>query len=119
MRRSYFQLVCLVAACACLDASFAIADATLYGNTGGIFLGPEDVAPHSLEPQFRKLGMVTSLIRGVPTLGAPHTICSKGDTLNANQVQLLKLFMKPLATVSGSISEFIVPSRLRFTDRID
>lgn len=64
----------------------------------------EDPAPHSLEPQFRKLGLSTSLNRGVPTLGAPHVVCKKGDTLNANQVQLLKLFVKPLATVSFSLS---------------
>ncbi|KAI5481835.1 mRNA turnover protein 4 like protein [Pseudohyphozyma bogoriensis] len=65
--------------------------------TGPIMLG-EDPAPHSLDPQFRKLGLVTSMVRGVPTLNAPHTVCKKGDTLNANQVQLLKLFLKPLAT---------------------
>lgn len=59
----------------------------------------EVTAPHSLEPQFRRLGLSTYLVRGVPTLKAPHTVCKAGDTLNANQVQILKLFMKPLATV--------------------
>lgn len=67
--------------------------------SGPIMIG-EAPAPHSIEPQFRKLGLVTSMVRGVPTLTAPHTVCTKGDALNANQVQLLKLFMKPLATVS-------------------
>lgn len=60
----------------------------------------EETAPHSLEPQFRKLGLSTHLTRGVPTLANEHTVCKKGDTLNANQVNLLKLFGKPLATVS-------------------
>jgi mRNA turnover protein 4 len=60
----------------------------------------EETAPHSLEPQFRKLGLSTHLTRGVPTLNADHTVCKKGDTLNSNQVNLLKLFGKPLATVS-------------------
>ncbi|GAA5951164.1 hypothetical protein JCM3765_002404 [Sporobolomyces pararoseus] len=58
----------------------------------------EDLAPHSLEPQFRKLGLSTSLMRGVPTLLTPHTVCKKGDTLNPNQVNLLKLFGKTFAT---------------------
>ena len=71
---------------------------------GPINLTPDDPAPHSMEPQFRKLGMTTSLIRGVPTLGAPHVVCTKGDVLNANQVQLLKLFHKTYATVSFSHS---------------
>lgn len=66
---------------------------------GPINLTEDTPAPHSLEPQLRKLGMVTSLIRGVPTLGSPHVVCSKGDVLNANQVQLLKLFSKCFATV--------------------
>jgi mRNA turnover protein 4 len=76
-----------------------IVDETFAIPAGPISLGPEEgVAPHSLEPQFRKLGLHTTLERGVPTLSNPHTVCTKGDTLNANQVQLLKLFMKPLAT---------------------
>jgi len=58
----------------------------------------DDTAPHSLEPQFRKLGMSTSLLKGVPTLTAPHTVCKEGDTLNPNQVNLLKLFGKTFAT---------------------
>ncbi|KAM0788017.1 hypothetical protein ACM66B_006216 [Microbotryomycetes sp. NB124-2] len=58
----------------------------------------EGPAPHSLEPQFRKLGLSTYLVKGVPTLKAPHTVCKKGDTLNANQVNLLKLFNKQFAT---------------------
>ena len=61
----------------------------------------EETAPHSLEPQFRKLGLSTHLVRGVPTLANEHTVCKKGDTLNSNQVNLLKLFGKPLATVSS------------------
>lgn len=66
--------------------------------TGPIHIN-DDPAPHSLEPQFRKLGMSTSLLKGVPTLNNPHVVCKKGDTLNPNQVNLLKLFGKTFATV--------------------
>jgi hypothetical protein len=69
----------------------------------------DDTAPHSLEPQFRKLGMSTSLLKGVPTLTAPHTVCKEGDTLNPNQVNLLKLFGKTFATVSDLISYCHLP----------
>ncbi|KAK4051286.1 mRNA turnover and ribosome assembly protein [Microbotryomycetes sp. JL221] len=58
----------------------------------------EGPAPHSLEPQFRKLGLQTYLVKGVPTLKAPHTVCKQGDTLNSNQVNLLKMFNKQFAT---------------------
>ncbi|TNY23974.1 ribosomal protein L10-domain-containing protein [Rhodotorula diobovata] len=64
----------------------------------GPILINDEPAPHSLEPQFRKLGLSTSLLKGVPTLNAPHTVCSEGDTLNPNQVNLLKLFGKTFAT---------------------
>lgn len=60
----------------------------------------EHPAPHSLEPQFRKLGLATYLVKGVPTLKAPHTVCKKGDTLNPNQVNLLQLFGKTFSEVS-------------------
>lgn len=43
--------------------------------------------------------MSTSLLKGVPTLNNPHVVCKKGDTLNPNQVNLLKLFGKTFATV--------------------
>jgi mRNA turnover protein 4 len=66
----------------------------------------DDPAPHSIEPQFRKLGLSTSLTRGVPTLGAPHVVCKAGDVLNSNQVQLLKLFGKSFATVSYHLPLF-------------
>lgn len=61
----------------------------------------EDVAPHSMEPQFRKLGMPTSLVKGVPTLkNGEYVVCKKGDKLKVDQAHLLKLFGKPMATVS-------------------
>ncbi|SCV72864.1 BQ2448_4401 [Microbotryum intermedium] len=53
---------------------------------------------HSLEPQLRKLGLSTTLNRGVPTLANEHVVCKKGDALNSNQVNLLKLFGRYLAT---------------------
>lgn len=73
-------------------------------NLAGPIKINDDPAPHSLEPQFRKLGLSTSLLKGVPTLNAPHTVCKKGDTLNPNQVNLLKLFGKTFATVRLALS---------------
>jgi mRNA turnover protein 4 len=52
---------------------------------------PPEPFPHNEEPQLRKLGLTTSMVRGVPTLTAPHKICEKGKVLTAEQAQLLKL----------------------------
>ncbi|KAF8964346.1 hypothetical protein BDZ97DRAFT_901857 [Flammula alnicola] len=52
---------------------------------------PPEPFPHNEEPQLRKLGLTTSMNRGVPTLTAPHKLCEKGKTLSSEQAQLLKL----------------------------
>ncbi|KAF7980487.1 hypothetical protein HWV62_37978 [Athelia sp. TMB] len=52
---------------------------------------PPEPFPHNEEPQLRKLGLTTTMNRGVPTLGAPHKLCEKGKTLTSEQAQLLKL----------------------------
>jgi len=52
---------------------------------------PPEPFPHNEEPQLRKLGLTTSLTKGVPTLTAPHQLCQKGKTLTSEQAQILKL----------------------------
>ena len=52
---------------------------------------PPEPFPHSEEPQLRRLGLHTRLVRGVPTLDAPHLVCKEGETLTAEQAQILKL----------------------------
>jgi mRNA turnover protein 4 len=52
---------------------------------------PPEPFPHNEEPQLRKLGLHTSMNRGVPTLAAPQTVCEKGKKLTPEQARLLKL----------------------------
>lgn len=52
---------------------------------------PPEPFPHNEEPQLRKLGLTTSLVKGIPTLTAPHQLCQKGKSLTSEQAQLLKL----------------------------
>lgn len=52
---------------------------------------PPEPLSHSLEPQLRKLGLGTTLKRGVPMMENPHRICEKGKKLTPEQAQLLKL----------------------------
>lgn len=52
---------------------------------------PPEPFPHNEEPQLRKLGLTTTMNRGVPALGSPHKICDKGKPLTSEQAQLLKL----------------------------
>ncbi|KAF9483389.1 hypothetical protein BDN70DRAFT_873892 [Pholiota conissans] len=55
------------------------------------FSDPPETFPHNEDPQLRKLGLTTTMTRGVPTLTTPHKLCDKGKTLTGEQAQLLKL----------------------------
>lgn len=68
---------------------------------------PPEPMPHNEEPQLRKLGLTTSMKKGVPTLDVPHTICQKGKKLTPEQAQLLKL-------VGEKTVEFRVSLRMRW-----
>lgn len=57
---------------------------------------PPEPFPHNEEPQLRKLGLTTSMNKGVPTLHAPHKLCEKGKPLTGEQAQLLKLIGKKM-----------------------
>ena len=76
-------------------------------STGGAVPPERDVlAAHTLEPELRRLGMPTRLVKGVITLDAEegYTICHEGQVLDARQTRLLKLF-------SICLSEFRVRVR--------
>ncbi|KAK3940354.1 ribosomal protein L10-domain-containing protein, partial [Diplogelasinospora grovesii] len=68
-------------------------------STGGEVPAEHDVPmAHTLEPELRRLGMPTRMIRGRVCLGDEegtgegYTICKEGDTLDSRQTRLLKLF---------------------------
>ena len=42
-----------------------------------------------MEPQLRKLGMHTSLKKGIVTLDIDFDVCKKGDKLNPEQARIL------------------------------
>ena len=69
-----------------------------------------DTAPHSMEPQFRKLGLGNiSLKKGTPTMSDAQTVCKEGEKLKPDQAHILKLFGVAMATVGHyclSLSQF-------------
>ncbi|GJE88817.1 mRNA turnover protein 4 [Phanerochaete sordida] len=69
---------------------------------------PPEPFPHNEEPQLRKLGLHTKMVRGVPTLDTPHTVCEKGKVLTPEQAQLLKL-------VGVKMVEFRIALRARWS----
>ena len=69
---------------------------------------PPEPFPHNEEPQLQKLGLHTKMVRGVPTLDVPHTVCEKGKVLTPEQAQLLKL-------IGVKMVEFRIALRARWT----
>jgi mRNA turnover protein 4 len=54
-----------------------------------IHAGPLEQFQHTMEPQLRKLGLHTSLKKGVIHLDTDFDVCKKGDKLNPEQARLL------------------------------
>lgn len=76
------------------DASreFVIPAGVVYSRGGDIAEEEDIPMAHSLEPEFRKLNVPTSLVKGKITLQNAYTVCKEGDTLDSRQTRLLKLF---------------------------
>ncbi|KAG6377062.1 hypothetical protein JVT61DRAFT_1112 [Boletus reticuloceps] len=56
-----------------------------------VYSDPPEPFPHNEEPQLRKLGLSTTLKKGVPMLETSHKVCDEGKALTSEQAQLLKL----------------------------
>lgn len=81
------------------------ASQTIVVKAGPVMI-EDGVASHAIEPQLRKLGMPTKLVKGVPTLDDDFTICTEGEVLKPNQVNLLMQFNHLLSTVRVCIFDF-------------
>uniref|UniRef100_A0A131XNY0 Ribosome assembly factor mrt4 n=1 Tax=Hyalomma excavatum TaxID=257692 RepID=A0A131XNY0_9ACAR len=68
--------------------------------THRVFLdqGPLPQFQHSLEPHLRRLGLPTSLQKGVVTLVKDHEVCKEGEVLKPEQASILKLLGIKMAT---------------------
>ncbi|KAI9733179.1 MAG: mRNA turnover and ribosome assembly protein [Claussenomyces sp. TS43310] len=70
-----------------------IVPAGIVYSMGGEIAESDDVPmAHSLEPELRKLGMPTTLVRGKISLPTEYKVCEEGKVLDSRQTRLLKLF---------------------------
>jgi mRNA turnover protein 4 len=79
---------------------FVIPPGVVY-STGGEVPAEHDVlVSHTLEPELRRLGVPTRMIKGKVVLGGDdsgdgsegYVVCREGDVLDSRQTRLLKLF---------------------------
>lgn len=76
-----------------------------------------DPFPHSMEPQLRALGLATTLIRGVPSLSNPHTICVQGEKLSSEKCRILKLLGVQMAVSRNGVRLLITRSSVSTSAR--
>ncbi|CAN8096720.1 unnamed protein product [Discula destructiva] len=82
------------------SADFVLPAGRLYA-TGGAVPAEHDVPlGHTIEPELRRLGVPTRMVRGMVVLGGDesgegsegYVVCREGDVLDSRQTRLLKLF---------------------------
>lgn len=99
--RAYFEEfapVDFARAGAVATRDFVIPAGVLYA-TGGAVPAEHDVpVGHTIEPELRRLGVPTRMVRGRVVLGEEsgegegYTVCKEGQVLDSRQTRLLKLF---------------------------
>lgn len=96
---STFTPVDFARAGAVASRTFVIPPGVVYA-TGGTVPAEHDVPlGHTIEPELRRLGVPTRMVRGKVVLGdvdgqtgEGYTVCKEGETLDSRQTRLLKLF---------------------------
>lgn len=90
--------------------SFTIPSGMVYAHAGEIATEHDEPMSHTIEPNLRKLGVPTKLVRGKITLemDGGYQVCKAGDVLDSRQTTLLKMF-------GVAVAEFKVAMKARWT----
>lgn len=93
--RDYFSSFCpmdYARAGTIATRSFTLPAGTLYSRGGDIDESEDVPVAHSVEPNLRKLGVPTRLVKGKVELDREFEVCKEGDMLGSGQTTLLKMF---------------------------
>ncbi|KAF7588984.1 mRNA turnover and ribosome assembly protein [Aspergillus hancockii] len=77
--------------------SFSIPNGIVYSRAGEIPASQDEPVSHTIEPELRKLGVPTRLVKGKVMLELTggqeeFPVCREGETLDSRQTTLLKMF---------------------------
>lgn len=100
---------------------FIIPQGVVYSTAGEVPRENDVPLEHSIEPELRKLGVPTRMVRGRVVLGdadaeeAPaseenggYVVCREGQTLDSRQTRLLKLFSVLLAEFNVKTLAYVI-----------
>ena len=77
---------------------FTIPAGVVYATAGEVPVEHDVPLEHSIEPELRRLGVPTRMVKGKIVLGEEsgegegYRVCKEGDVLDSRQTRLLKLF---------------------------
>ncbi len=98
---------------------FTIPCGVIYATAGEVHADNDIPLEHTLEPELRRLGVPSRMVKGKVVLGdengegEPYVVCKEGEVLDSRQTRLLKMFdvclsefkVKTLAYWSSATSE--------------
>jgi mRNA turnover protein 4 len=95
--------------------TFAIPTGVVHA-TGGEVPAENDIPlAHTLEPELRRLGVPTRMVKGKVVLGdesgegEPYVVCKDGDVLDSRQTRLLKMFDVCLSEFKVRVVAYVSP----------
>ncbi|KAL2886589.1 Ribosome assembly factor mrt4 [Ceratocystis lukuohia] len=83
--------------------TFVIPAGVVYSTAGEVPAEHDVILEHTLEPELRKLGVPTRMVRGKIVLGEEdgstedYVVCKEGQVLDSRQTRLLKMFSAPIS----------------------
>lgn len=78
--------------------AFSIPSGVVYATAGEVPAEYDVPMEHSIEPELRRLGVPTRMVKGKVVLGdedgsgEAYVVCKEGDVLDSRQTRLLKMF---------------------------
>ncbi|KAF8382900.1 hypothetical protein PRIPAC_72042 [Pristionchus pacificus] len=87
------------------DADFARAG-VIAPQTIDLSAGPLEQFAFSVEPQLRKLGMPTSLVKGVIHLTQDFRVCTEGEAIKPEEAKILKFLEEKLSVFQVNLKAY-------------
>ena len=93
--------------------TFSIPPGVVYSTAGEVPAEHDVPLEHSIEPELRRLGVPTRMVKGKIVLGEesgegePHIVCKEGQVLDSRQTRLLKLFSVCLSEFKVQIVAYV------------
>lgn len=99
---------------------FTIPSGIVYATAGEVPAENDVPMQHTIEPELRRLGVPTRMVRGKVVLndeegeGEGYVVCKEGDVLDSRQTRLLKLFDVCLSEFRVKVLAYVILCAFHF-----